>query len=92
MPGRPGDTFGVGWSRVELSDDLVPDLRERVGIGLEREDAVELYYNFEVTKWLGVSLDLQIVDPAVKKDVSSSGRLKDVDTAVVGGLRAYARF
>ncbi len=27
VPGRPNDTFGVGWSRVNLSDDLVPALR-----------------------------------------------------------------
>jgi porin len=92
VPGRPDDTFGIGWSRVNLSDDLIPALRVRLGIGLEREDAVEMYYNFAVTKWLGVSLDLQIVDPAVKKSASSSGGLKDVDTAVIGGLRVYSRF
>jgi porin len=92
VPGRPDDTFGIGWSRVNLSDDLIPALRQRPGIGLEREDAVEMYYNFAVTKWLGVSLDLQIVDPAVKKSASSTGGIKDVDTAVIGGLRVYSRF
>jgi porin len=92
VPGRPDDTLGIGWSRVELSDDLIPALRERLGIGLEREDAVELYYNFAVTEWLGVSLDLQIVDPAVKKTANSSGEVKNVDTAVIGGLRVYSRF
>jgi porin len=92
VPGRPHDTFGVGWSRVELSDDLLAALRSRVDIGLEREDAIEIYYKLALAKSIGLSLDLQIVPPAVKKTVSSSGGLKDVDTAVIGGARAFVRF
>ena len=45
-----------------------------------------------LAKSIGLSLDLQIVPPAVKKTVSSSGGLKDVDTAVIGGARAFVRF
>ena len=30
--------------------------------------------------------------PGMKKTVTSSGEVKDVDTSVVGGFRAYARF
>jgi hypothetical protein len=37
-------------------------------------------------------VDLQIVNPALKKTVGSGGQLKDVETAVVGGLRAFVRF
>ena len=93
IPGRPNDTFGIGWSRVELSDDLLSALRSRVDIGLEREDAVEMYYNFALAKSIGLSLDLQVVPPAVKKTVSpSGGGLKDVDTALIGGARAFVRF
>ena len=76
VPGRPHDTFGIGWSRVELSDDLLSALRSHVDIGLEREDAVEIYYNFALAKSIGLSLDLQIVPPAVTKTVSSSGGLR----------------
>ena len=36
-------------------------------------------------------LDLQVIDPALKKTLGSSG-LKNVDTAVVGGVRMYIRF
>jgi porin len=92
VPGRPNDTFGIGWSRAELSNDLFPVLRQRIDIGLNREDAVEMYYNFAVAKSIGVTVDLQIVDQALKKTLDSSNRLKNVDTAVIGGLRAYARF
>ena len=91
VPGRPNDTFGIGWSRANLSDDLLPALRDRRAIGLDREDAIELYYNFAIAKSIGLSLDLQIVEPAAKKTVSTSG-LKGLDTAVIGGLRAYVRF
>ena len=92
VPGRPKDTFGVGWSRVEFSDNLVPFLRQRLGLGLDREDAVELYYNAAIIPWLGASLDLQIIQPGLKKTLDSSGQLRDMNTAVVPGFRLYARF
>jgi porin len=92
VPGRADDTFGVGWSRIQFSNNLVPFLRDTLHLGLDHEDAVELYYNIAATKWLGVTVDLQIVDPGLKKTLTSSGELKDVNTAVVGGLRAYVRF
>ena len=92
VPGRPDDTFGVGWSRIQFSNNLVPFLRDALHLGLDHEDAVELYYNIAATKWLGVTVDLQVVNPGLKKTLTSSGELKDVNTAVVGGLRAYVRF
>jgi carbohydrate-selective porin OprB len=61
-------------------------------LGLDHEDSVELYYNLAATKWLGLTADLQIVNPALDKTLTTSGRLKDVNTAVVGGLRAFVRF
>jgi porin len=61
-------------------------------LGLDHEDAIELYYNLAATKWLGLTVDLQIVNPALNKTLTPGGRFKDVDTAVVGGLRAFVRF
>ena len=92
VPGRPHDSFGIGWARTELSDNFLPLLRQQLGLGLEREDAFELYYSAAVTSWLNASLDLQIINPALTKTLSSSGQLENVDTAVVAGLRLYARF
>jgi porin len=92
VPGRPLDTFGLGWARTQFSNNVVPVLRERLDIGLDKEDAFEMYYNASLTRWLTATLDLQVIDPALNKTVDSSGRLKNVDTAVVAGLRLYMRF
>jgi porin len=92
VPGRPRDTFGLGWARTELSDDLVPFLRQRLRLGLDREDAVEVFYNASLTPWLNVTADLQIIEPALTKTLGSSGQLKDVDTTVVAALRLQIRF
>jgi porin len=92
VPGRPMDTFGVGWARTQMSSNFVPFLRQRLNLGLDKEDAVEMYYNFSVTKWLNATLDLQVIDPALNKFLNSSGRLQNMDTSVVGGLRIYSRF
>jgi porin len=92
VPGRPNDTFGIGWSRIEFSDELAPLLRRALDLGLEREDAIEAYYNFAVTPWLGITLDLQVVEPGLKKTLTPGGQLTGVDTAVIGGLRALIRF
>lgn len=92
VPRRPHDTFGVGWARTEFSSDFLPFLRQQLGLGLEREDAIEIFYNASVTSWLNATLDLQIIEPALKKNLNSSGRLEDADTTVVAGLRLSVRF
>ena len=93
IPGRPHDNFGVGWARTKLSDKLVPFLRQTLDLGLDHEDAVELFYNAAITRWLRMSLDLQIVNPALNKALNGSGTaLKNVDTEVVAGVRMYMRF
>jgi hypothetical protein len=56
-----------------------------------REDAVELYYNVAATKWLGLTVDLQIVNPGLKTTRTSSGELKEANTAIVERLRAGVR-
>ena len=92
VPGRPSDTFGIGWARTQMSDNFVPFLRKRLNLGLDKEDAVEMYYNFSIAKWLNATLDLQVIDPAFNKFLDSSNRLQNMNTSVVGGLRIYSRF
>jgi porin len=92
VPGRPADSFGVGWARTQFSSDFVPFLRQRLNLGLDKEDAVEMYYNFSIAKWLNATFDLQVIDPALNKFLDSSGRLQNMSTSVVGGLRIYSRF
>jgi len=92
VPGRPRDTLGLGWARTQFSGDFVPFLREQLNLGLNKEDAVELYYNAVLTPWLNLNADLQIVNSALNKTQTSTGQLVNMGTAVVGGLRAYVRF
>ena len=93
VPGRPRDTFGIGWARTELSDNFVPFLRQRLKLGLQREDAIEMYYNAALTPWLGATVDLQVIEPAITKMLDASGnRLTSMDTSLVLGGRFYLRF
>ena len=39
-----------------------------------------------------MTVDLQIVEPALVKHLGASGRLETTSTAVVGGLRFFVRF
>ena len=45
VPGRPLDSFGLGWAHTQISGNFVPFLREQLDLGLSKEDAVEMYYN-----------------------------------------------
>jgi len=93
VPGRPHDNFGIGWARADLTSNFAPFLRTQLNLGLDHDDAIEMYYNAALTGWVGATLDLQIVSPALTKRLSSSGTgLSEVDTAVIGGLRLYVRF
>jgi porin len=55
VPDRPHGDFGIGWAGTEFSDDFVPYLRDTLDLGLDQEDAVELYYNASVTSWLSIT-------------------------------------
>jgi hypothetical protein len=41
VPGRPDDSFGLGFACTQFSADFVPLLRQRLGLGLDHEDAIE---------------------------------------------------
>jgi len=93
IPGRKSDNFGVGWAHTQFSDNFVPLLRQRFHLGLEHENAFEMFYNAAITQWLRMSLDLQVIDTGLQKRLSDDrNSLKGVDTAVVGGVRMYIRF
>ena len=64
MPGRPDDTFGIGFARTQFSNDLVPLLRQQFNLGLQREDAVEMYYNAAITQWLNGLRTYKLLNPA----------------------------
>ncbi len=91
-PGRPNDNFGLGWARTDFSSEFVPFLRQRLDLGLDHEDVIEMYYNASVTPWLNATLNLQVIETGLKKMVDSSESLKNVNTTVIAGLRLQARF
>lgn len=90
VAGRPDDTYGAGFARTQFSSAFVPLLRQQLGLGLDHEDAFEMYYNLALTGWLTVTADLQVIDPGLKKTLGSSG-LVSVDTATVAGVRVRIR-
>ena len=73
VPGRPDDSFGIGIARTEFSSDFVPFLRQQLNLGLQHEDAIEMYYNAAITSWLNATADLQIINPGLKKPSTRPG-------------------
>jgi porin len=89
---RSHDSFGIGWARTQFSDQFVPLLRERLGLGLDHEDAVEMYYTASVTPWLSLSPNLQVINSGLNKVLDQNGGLKNLDTSVVASLRMNIQF
>lgn len=75
--GYQNDTFGMGWYMVGTSDEIGPLLTGVLG-PIGDGHAVEIFYNREVTKWLYVTPDFQVLFPA----------RENVDPSIVVGLRA----
>lgn len=90
--GRPHDSFGIGWARTQFSEQFVPLLRERLGLGLDHEDAIELYYSAAVTPWLNVSPHLQVINSGLNKTLNDSNQLQNMNTAVEASLRMNILF
>lgn len=72
VPTRDRDTCGIGYYFVDLSNRLPPCMHS--------EQGVECFYNIEITPWLHVSPDVQVV-------IDPGGGLDGHDVAVVGGVR-----
>ncbi|MBP7936991.1 MAG: carbohydrate porin [Phycisphaerae bacterium] len=79
IPTRAKDSYGVGYFLANLSNDLPAIL------SASDEQGVEAYYNIEVTPWLHVSPDLQVI-------VRPGGGFQDRETALVCGLRMQMTF
>ena len=79
IPGRENDSFGVGYYYLGMSDKIGPIVRSFID---DKEQGVELYYNIEITPWLHITPDIQIIEPA--------GR--GIDTTVVAGIRVKVDF
>ncbi len=69
--GRQSDTFGIGWYYAATSNQLPGLLLDDYGQG------VEAFYNYQLTPWIHVTPDLQVIDPS----------RRGVDTSLLLGLR-----
>lgn len=76
IPGRPLDSFGVGYYYYKFSREL-QDIRNPLIGEFGSEQGLEVYYKLAVTPWFRLSADLQMLDPA----------LQAAKRATVGGLR-----
>lgn len=76
LPNRDRDSFGVGYYYMDLSNDL-PSI-------FHSEQGIECFYNIEVTPWLHIAPDLQVIVNPGGTDMQ--------DVAVVYGLRMHMNF
>ena len=90
--GRPHDSFGIGWARTQFSDQFVSLLRDNLDLGLDHENAIEMYYTVAITPWLNVSPNLQVINSGLNKIMNNSGELQKMDTAVEANLRMNILF
>lgn len=66
VPGRPGDSFGVGIFHYDFSDEL-QDVVSAIG-RFDDERGIEAFYSLELASWLHVTADLQWIDPATARN------------------------
>jgi porin len=79
IPKRDHDRFGIGYYILNISGDMPAIL------GLNAEQGVEVFYNYEVTPWLHITPDLQVI-------VDPGAGFQDRDVSIVYGLRAQMTF
>jgi porin len=65
VPGRKGDTFGIGYYYVGVSNSLKQ--LDPVLFPVGDEHGVELFYNVAVTPWCHITPDFQVVKPALEQ-------------------------
>jgi porin len=79
VPGRSQDNWGIGYYYDRFSQDLKDALAPAQT--LRNEQGIEVFYNFALTPWCVLGLDLQVIRPALASA-----------TAVLPGMRAVIRF
>jgi porin len=68
IPGRDNDTFGIGYYYINASDKFR---------FIHKGQGGEIFYNIEVTPWIHITPDFQIIDPGLKR----------VETNYIAGIR-----
>ncbi len=78
---RQGDQFGIGWYYTGMSNQFGP--RPRAIFGVQDGMGIELFYNVQVTPWMNLTPDFQIVRPEASAVA---------ETSYIGGLRLNLKF
>ena len=97
IPGRPLDSYGIGYYYIDFSNPTFTALGTNVSF-LRDEQGFEAYYNFAVTPWMKLTPYIQVIRPAQKEVVSismdgiPSVSGKSIETATVLGLRLQLVF
>jgi porin len=78
-----GDTFGIGWYYTGVSGEYGAPVAAL--FGPRDGTGVELFYNFQVTRCINITPDVQFIRPGL-------GNFTSGDDAFVYGLRANTRF
>ena len=71
--GRDEDTFGIGYYYIDITDRLPKAISNQ----FDNSQGFEIFYNIEVTPWLHITPDFQILEPTNE----------DVDTTYIAGFR-----
>lgn len=64
---RPDDKFGIAYFRTGFSSDLKNGL-EPLGIDIDDEQGLEVFYNYAVTPRFNLTMDAQMIDPGVSEE------------------------
>lgn len=78
IDGRDNDTWGIGYFYTQLSNELGSAITRNFG----DSQGVEIFYNIEISKWMHITPDFQIIHPSSER----------VDTTYIAGLRAKIDF
>jgi porin len=91
---RPNDAFGLGYYHLEFSNSAILGF-----LDIDDENGAELWYNAEITPWLHVTADIQVVDTALGNPGRGiippgfiSVSLPESKTAWIFGLRTKIQF
>jgi porin len=73
VPSRNGDTFGVAFAYARLSSGAQQAEIDGGSVGVGAEMALEATYQAQITRWLSIQPDLQvIINPGGNQDLNNS--------------------
>src|SRR6516165_2719507 len=84
IPTREGDTLGVAFAYAQLSSGAQRAATDAGSVGVGAETALEVTYQAQITKWLSVQPDLQVI--------INPGGNQDLNNALVIGSRVSITF